>query len=374
MSDKLFTINVKAERVVVLPVTKERRKINVSDFTDEILVKLVQYGLQQKITDSATISKEAEPDEVKRKALRLEKVNDCIKNLKAGKWGATRMDPFDKAILSVATKHAPSISKASAEQKAEIVAKLKEEKTETSKRIMDLVREKMETDRKVSTSTSASSLLDDIGLGTDESDEKRGGIMTQDNATLDARGLDILFRKAHSHTRWSDRPLDDAILHQIYDCAKFGPTSANCCPMRIAFIRGVEAKQKLRDCLSPGNVDKTMAAPVTAIFAYDRQFYTQMKRLSPYSNIGSGYADDRARADRDGHFNATLQCAYTILSARAFGVDCGPMLGFNKEKTDRAFFAGTDWRSVLLCNLGYGMDTERKRAPRLTFAEACRVE
>ncbi len=164
MTNKVRTFSGNAERVVVLPVTKERSTIDVSDFTNEILETLFQYGLQEKITDSAAIAKKTEPDEIKRKALRLEKVEECIKNLKSGKWNATRMDPLDRAIFVVASKNEPSVKDATPEQKEKIITRIKAEDTEASKHIMNLAREKMEADRKAATVTSYSSLLEELNI------------------------------------------------------------------------------------------------------------------------------------------------------------------------------------------------------------------
>lgn len=202
-------------------------------------------------------------------------------------------------------------------------------------------------------------------------------------AILDAKGLDTIFLQARSHGRWGDDPLSDDMLRRIYDVAKFGPTSANCCPLRIVFVRSPKEKERLKPLLSPGNVDKTMAAPVTAIFAYDREFYEWLPRLYPDADFRTGYVKNPQRAESAGRFNAALQCAYFMIAARAFGVDCGPMLGFNPGKTDAAFFDGEKgggekgdgekWHSLMLCNLGTGTDHDRQRNERPSFEEACRL-
>lgn len=195
----------------------------------------------------------------------------------------------------------------------------------------------------------------------------------------DAR--DVLFREARTYNAWLDRPVSDDVLQQLYDLMKYGPTSANCCPARILFLRTREAKERLRPALSPGNVDKTMQAPVTAIVAYDLQFFEQAAKLLPHNpaiihNMGNTPKLAEATAFRNG----TLQGAYMILAARSLGLDCGPMSGFDNAKVDAEFFSSSsgnppefiEVKSNFLCNLGYG-DPSRlfPRSPRLPFDEAC---
>ncbi|MBK7794285.1 MAG: malonic semialdehyde reductase [Betaproteobacteria bacterium] len=193
---------------------------------------------------------------------------------------------------------------------------------------------------------------------------------------LDDRALDTLFRHARTHNGFTAEPVVDATLHELYDLLRWGPTAANSCPGRFVFLRSREAKERLRPALSPGNVDKTMAAPVTAIIAYDLEFYDHLPRLFPHTDARSWFAgkpDEHilANAFRGG----TLQGAYLILAARALGLDCGPMGGFDPAKVDAAFFPEGRIRSNFLCNLGYG-DPSRlhPRNPRLAFDEACRIE
>jgi 3-hydroxypropanoate dehydrogenase len=191
---------------------------------------------------------------------------------------------------------------------------------------------------------------------------------------LDAAALDTLFVKARTHQGFTDDPITDADLERIWDLAKWGPTAANCVPLRVAFVRSEEAKKKLEPCLDAGNVAKTMAAPVTAIFAWDAAFYEHMPKLFPHINLRDFLAANPPAAETMGRQSATLQIGYFIVAARAAGFSCGPMGGFNQAKVDAAFFAGTAWRSLILCNLGKG-DPERvyPRGPRIEWAESCKV-
>jgi 3-hydroxypropanoate dehydrogenase len=194
-------------------------------------------------------------------------------------------------------------------------------------------------------------------------------------STLDAAGMDLLFREAHTYVAWFDKPVDDAVLRQVYDLAKMGPTSANMCPMRITFVKSKEAKEKLKPALDAGNVDKTMAAPATAIIAMDIHFYDQLPKLFPFADARAWFKDlPDAILETMALRNSSLQGAYFMLAARALGLDCGPMSGFNNAKVDAAFFAGTTVKSNFLCNLGYGDKSKHHpRAPRLTFDEACKI-
>ncbi len=187
-------------------------------------------------------------------------------------------------------------------------------------------------------------------------------------------GLDLLFRNARTHTAWLDEPVSDETLRDIYDLLRWGPTSANCSPLRIVYIKSAEAKERLRPHLSAGNVDKTMAAPATAILAQDMAFYNQLPRLFPHRDLRSSFVgkDDHIR---DTAFrNSSLQGGYFILAARALGLDCGPMSGFNNKTLDAEFFSDHPYESNFICNLGYGdKDKLRPRGPRLEFDEACNV-
>lgn len=187
--------------------------------------------------------------------------------------------------------------------------------------------------------------------------------------------LDITFRNARTHSVWLDKPVEDALLQRVYDLAKMGPTSANMCPMRIVFVRSKEAKQRLRPALSPGNVDKTMAAPVTAIIAMDIHFYEKLPKLFPHTDAKAWFKDLPENVlEYTALRNSSLQGAYFMLAARSLGLDCGPMSGFDNAKVDAAFFAGTTIKSNFLCNLGYGDASKlHPRSPRLEFDDACQV-
>lgn len=192
--------------------------------------------------------------------------------------------------------------------------------------------------------------------------------------TINDEGLDLLFRNARTHNVWLDQPVDDALLKQAYDLAKFGPTSANMCPMRVVFVKSKEAKEKLKPCLDAGNVDKTMKAPVTAVIGMDIRFYEKLPILFPQVDAKAWFKDLPENVlEYMALRNSSLQGAYFMLAARSLGLDCGPMSGFNNAKVDQAFFAGTSVKSNFLCNLGRGHAGKvYPRNPRLSFADACR--
>jgi 3-hydroxypropanoate dehydrogenase len=191
----------------------------------------------------------------------------------------------------------------------------------------------------------------------------------------DDKSLDIMFRDARTHSFWQDKPVDDVVLVRAYDLARMAPTSANTCPMRIVFVRSPTAKEKLKPCLDAGNVDKTMKAPVTAIIGHDMEFYKNLPRLFPHAPDSRSWFEGKEEVIKTTAFrNGSLQGAYFMLAARAMGLDCGPMSGFNNAKVDAAFFAGTAVKSNFLCNLGYGEASKLfPRSPRLEFAEVCRI-
>lgn len=192
---------------------------------------------------------------------------------------------------------------------------------------------------------------------------------------LEPSALDLLFRNARTHVKFTDRPVPDGLLRQAWDLARMGPTSANCQPARIVFVRSEAAKQKLRPALAPGNVDKTMAAPVTAIIAQDMAFYDKLPVLFPHTDARAWFVGNDALIESTAFRNGTLQGGYFILALRALGLDCGAMSGFDNAKADAAFFAGTSIRSNFLVNIGYGDPAGLfPRGPRLEFDEACRVE
>jgi 3-hydroxypropanoate dehydrogenase len=192
---------------------------------------------------------------------------------------------------------------------------------------------------------------------------------------LTADSLDILFRKARTHRAWLPKPVRDDLLRELYDLMKWGPTSANCCPVRILFLRTPEAKQRLKPTLSPGNVDQTMKAPVTAVIAHDLKFYEQLPRLSPHNPaVRDVFANSPEVAAATAFRNGSLQGGYFILAARSVGLDCGPMSGFDNAKLDAEFFPAGNVKSNFLCNLGYGDPSKLfPRAPRLDFDEACQL-
>lgn len=191
---------------------------------------------------------------------------------------------------------------------------------------------------------------------------------------LDAAARDLLFNDARTHNRWTGRPVSDATLREMYELLKMGPTSANASPARFLFLRSKEAKERLAPALSSGNLEKTMAAPVTAIVAYDPAFYDHLPRLFPHADAKSWFTSSPALAETTAFRNGTLQGAYLILAARAVGLDAGPMSGFDNAKVDEAFLADHGWKSNFLVNLGHGDPAGLfPRSPRLDFDEACRV-
>jgi 3-hydroxypropanoate dehydrogenase len=189
--------------------------------------------------------------------------------------------------------------------------------------------------------------------------------------------IELLFTEARTHNAWQDRPIADADLRRLYELARMGPTGGNSQPLRVVFVRTAAAKEKLRPALFPLNLEKTMTAPVTAIIALDTEFYEKMPKLFParpeMRDTLAGLP--AAVRERMANQSATLQAGYLILAARALGIDCGPMAGFDAAKVDAAFFADGKWKTTLLINLGYG-DRARlyPRNPRLEFEEACRIE
>lgn len=194
---------------------------------------------------------------------------------------------------------------------------------------------------------------------------------------LSAEGQDLIFRSARTYNAFLPTPVPDALLREVYDLAKFGATSANCQPMRVVFVKSREAKERLRPALSAGNLDKTMAAPVCAIIAYDLQFYEHLPRTFAHNqdaiNWFKGPGKEQVAATT-AFRNGTLQGAYLMIAARALGLDCGPMSGFDNAKVDAAFFPGGRFKSNFLCNLGYGdRSTLMPRNERLRFEEVCTI-
>ena len=192
---------------------------------------------------------------------------------------------------------------------------------------------------------------------------------------LSSEGQDLIFRNARSHSVWLDKPVDDALLRQVYELTKFGPTSANMCPLRIIFVKSQAAKERLKPAIAEGNVTKVMTAPVTAILGMDIRFYEKLPQLFPHIDAKAWFKDLPENVlEYMALRNSSLQGAYLMLAARGLGLDCGPMSGFDNAKVDAEFFAGTTVKSNFICSLGYGDASKlHPRSPRLTFEEACQV-
>lgn len=200
--------------------------------------------------------------------------------------------------------------------------------------------------------------------------------MSGQRPVLDAAALDLLFNEARTHFAWLDRPVEDSVLRELYALARMPPTGANAQPLRLVFVKSREAKERLKPSLFPANVDKTMGAPVTAIVAYDTEFYEKMPKLFPSRDWKTQFLAMPAEVrEKQARQNSTLQTGYLVLAARALGLDCGPIAGFDTAKVDAAFFPDGKWKSTLLINLGYG-DSQKlfPRNPRLDFDEACRID
>ena len=191
---------------------------------------------------------------------------------------------------------------------------------------------------------------------------------------LDDAALDTLFRTARTYSSWSATPVTDERLRTIYDLAKLGPTSANASPARFVFCRSVEARERLAGCVSAGNAAKVRAAPVTVIIGMDLEFHEQLPRLFPHADARSWFAGKPDAIRETAVRNSSLQGAYLMLAARALGIDCGPMSGFDKAAVDAAFFAGTTVETNFICALGHGTDDALfPRSPRLSFDEAAQL-
>lgn len=188
-------------------------------------------------------------------------------------------------------------------------------------------------------------------------------------------GLDQIFRQARSHSFWQDKPLTETLIEATYDLAKWGPTSANCCPARFVFVKSDEAKARLKPFLIPTNVDKVMTAPATVIIAHDLEFYEKIPELFIHNpGARDWFAGNDALIQTTAFRNGTLQGAYLMIAARALGLDCGPMSGFDNAGVDKEFFDGTNWKSNFLCAIGYGeQDQLFPRNPRLSFGDACQI-
>lgn len=193
-------------------------------------------------------------------------------------------------------------------------------------------------------------------------------------APLHDAALDQLFRTARTANAFADTPVSEDTLRQLYDLLKFGPTTANTTPARFVFVTSAEGKQKLAPALAEGNLEKTLAAPVTVIVAHDLDFHEKLPYLFPHTDAKSWFDGPQENRATPALLNGTLQGAYLILAARALGLAAGPMGGFDSAKVDAAFFAGTPVRSSFLVNLGYPTDKGLfPRSPRLSFDEAARI-
>ncbi len=189
------------------------------------------------------------------------------------------------------------------------------------------------------------------------------------------QALDQLFRHARTHNAWLEKDVPDTLLHALYELMKWGPTSANCSPARIVFVKSAVAKEKLLACMPEGNFEKTKTAPVTAIIAMDKAFYDKLPELFPHADARAWFVGNQPMIDATAFRNSSLQGAYFMIAARALGLDCGPMSGFDAGKVKQAFFADSAVEPNFLCNLGYGDASKlMPRSPRLSFAQVCRVE
>lgn len=193
-------------------------------------------------------------------------------------------------------------------------------------------------------------------------------------AMADTAAMELLFTNARTRWSWRDEPVTDETLRTLYETLRLGPTSANCSPARFMFLRTQSARDRLRWTLSEGNVEKAMRAPVLAIVAHDPKFYEDLPRLYPGTDARSWFAHNEELAAVTAFRNGTLQGAYLIMAARALGLSCGPMSGFDNGKADSEFLIATGWKSNFLVAMGYADDAPLpERAPRLSFDEACRL-
>jgi 3-hydroxypropanoate dehydrogenase len=192
--------------------------------------------------------------------------------------------------------------------------------------------------------------------------------------SLGSDAIDVIFNVARTYRHFLERPVSEELLRRVYDLAKMGPTTANCCPMRIVFLTTLAAKERLRPALRDSSRDATMAAPVTAIIACDSEFYEHLPRLYPQGDARARYAGKPDLIQATAFRNSSLQGAYFIIAARAIGLDCGPASGFDNAIVDAAFFPGGKVKSNFLCNLGFGDRSKlHPRYPRLSFEEACSI-
>lgn len=192
--------------------------------------------------------------------------------------------------------------------------------------------------------------------------------------TLNDQGMDLIFRNARTYNGWKDQDVSDVLLESLYELMKFGPTSANCSPLRVKFLKSEEQKEKLKPFLMEGNVEKTMSAPVVAILARDMEFYEHLPKLFPHTDARSWFAGNDGAIRETAVRNTTLQGGYFIIAARAVGLDCGPMSGFDQQAVKDAFFPDDNVEIDFLCNLGHGdPDSIFERSPRFSFGEVCEI-
>jgi 3-hydroxypropanoate dehydrogenase len=195
-----------------------------------------------------------------------------------------------------------------------------------------------------------------------------------DHHAVNDEALDTIFRSARTQNKWLDKPVSNALLMAVYDLMRWGPTSANCSPARIVFATTVEAKERLAKHCSPGNAPKVKSAPATAIMGYDVDFPALLPKLFPHDPTAKSWFADPGHAERTAFRNGSLQGGYFIIAARALGLDCGPMSGFDNAGVDEEFFAGTRVKSNFICGVGYGDPAGLfGRSPRLSFDEACKI-
>lgn len=191
---------------------------------------------------------------------------------------------------------------------------------------------------------------------------------------INDEALDIVFRAARSQNKWLDKPVSPALLMAVYDLMRLAPTSANCSPARIVFLVSAEAKERIKTLLMPSNIDKTMTAPAVAVIGYDLDFPLLLPRLFPHNPGAKDWFNDPAHRERTALRNGSLQGGYFILAARALGLDCGPMSGFDAAGVEKEFFAGTNVKANFICGVGYGDPSGVfARSPRLGFDEACKL-
>jgi 3-hydroxypropanoate dehydrogenase len=191
---------------------------------------------------------------------------------------------------------------------------------------------------------------------------------------LDNAALDLLFRTARSQNAWQDKPVPDSLLVELHDLMKWGPTSANCWPLRVVYVKSPAAKASLIPLLMEGNRAKVQAAPVTAILGMDMAFYEQLPKFFPHTDARSWFVGNEALIAATAFRNSSLQGAYFMLAARALGLDCGPMSGFDADQVNAEFFAGTTVKANFICSLGYGDPSGIfSRSPRPEFADVCTI-